>query len=148
MGYGITSLTIVKHLNIGCLTPPLILWSMPVPNQESEWSCIYLLGVLIFPSYLRFPIRFQYKDNGHQFHGCLMPLQQYSRFSIWFHSCYDTVVRCFFFILSYGTSNILFPKDLNYLAFKYFGFQRNWWSVFQRLRHWIWHLIFYYCSSS
>ena len=30
------------------LTPPLII-EVPVPSQESERSCICLLGVLIFP---------------------------------------------------------------------------------------------------
>jgi len=38
-----------EYFYITSLTPSLFLIEMPVPSQESEWSCICVLVALILP---------------------------------------------------------------------------------------------------
>ena len=44
----ITSLRVEVWAHKASLTLPLFI-GVPVPSQESEWSCIWVLGVYIFP---------------------------------------------------------------------------------------------------
>jgi len=37
-----------------------------------------------------------------------------------------------FWLSSLGSFSLLAPKDLNYSAFKYCGFERTWWKLFQK----------------